>query len=208
MEKQTAKDRIDRQPKRRGWRTVWSVLFLAFLIAGTYLILRRSASYVMQEDSGSIFGTTYSIKYRYDKDLNKEILAELNKVDASLSMFNQQSTLAKINRNETSQTDDLLREVFIKGQQIAKATDGAFDMTVGPLVNAWGFGFKQGIDVTEKQLDSLRAFVGYEKVKLVGDRLQKTDSRLMLDAGAIAKGYGVDRVARYLESKGIKRLYG
>ena len=112
MEKHTTKDSITRRPQRRGWRTVLSVLFLAFLIAGTYFILRRSASYVMQEDSGSIFGTTYSIKYRYDKDLNKEILAELNKVDASLSMFNQQSTLAKINRNETSQTDDLLREVF------------------------------------------------------------------------------------------------
>lgn len=204
MEKHTTKDSITRRPKRRGWRTVGSVLFLAFLIAGTYFILRRSASYVMQEDSGSIFGTTYSIKYRYDKDLNKEILAELNKVDASLSMFNQQSTLAKINRNETTQTDELLREVFIQGLQISKATNGAFDMTVGPLVNAWGFGFKQGIDVTEKQLDSLRAFVGYEKVKLVGNRLQKTDSRLMLDAGAIAKGYGVDRVARYLESKGIR----
>ena len=90
-------------------------------------------------------------------------MAELNKVDASLSMFNQQSTLAKINRNETTQTDDLLREVFIQGQQISKATNGAFDMTVGPLVNAWGFGFKQGIDVTDNSWIVLRVFVGYEK---------------------------------------------
>jgi thiamine biosynthesis lipoprotein len=87
--------------------------------------------------------------------------------------------------------------------QISKETDGAFDITVAPLVNAWGFGFKNGIEPTSEQVDSLMQIIGYQKVSLSAGKVTKTDDRVMLDCSAIAKGYGTDVVARLLRSKGI-----
>jgi thiamine biosynthesis lipoprotein len=101
------------------------------------------------------------------------------------------------------QTDERFRHVFTLAQRISEATGGAFDITVAPLVNAWGFGFKQGTNPSDAQIDSLRQFVGMDKVQLQGDTLTKTDPCLMLDCSAIAKGYGVDGVADYLEGTGI-----
>ena len=89
-------------------------------------------------------------------------------------------------------------------QQISAETEGAFDITVAPLVNAWGFGFKHSIDIAPNVIDSLRQFVGYQKTRMEGGKIVKDDERLMLDCSAIAKGYGVDVVARTLDQKGVK----
>ena len=96
--------------------------------------------------------------------------------------------------------------VFKLAQSISEDTDGAFDITVAPLVNAWGFGYKSGALPTQQDIDSIRAFVGYQKVKLSGMRIQKEDARLTLDCSAIAKGYGTDVVARYFLREGIKNF--
>ena len=94
--------------------------------------------------------------------------------------------------------------VFNLAQQISAETEGAFDITVAPLVNAWGFGFKHSIDIDPNVIDSLRQFVGYQKIKLEDGKIVKEDARTMLDCSAIAKGYGVDRVARLLDQKGVQ----
>ena len=96
--------------------------------------------------------------------------------------------------------------MFSKAESISRETDGAFDITVAPLVNAWGFGFKSGVHPSRHVVDSLRQFVGYKKVALVDGRIVKKDPRLMLDCSGIAKGYGVDVVAKLLRDKGIENF--
>ncbi len=166
----------------------------------------QEAGEVYQHNEGTVFGTLYHAKYLYDKDLKAEIEAELQKVDASLSMFNPQSTVSQINRGESDETDEMLDEVLSLSYTINKATEGAFDPTVAPLVNAWGFGFKNGQLPDSAQVDSLRALVGLSGIHLQEGRLTKDNPRSILDFSAIAKGYGVDRAAQVLRTYGIRNF--
>ena len=159
-----------------------------------------------QKDMGFIFGTVYNITYQNDKSLKDGIEAELKKVDFSLSPFNKQSTISKINRNESAMADKMLTYVFNLSQEISSETNGAFDITVAPLVNAWGFGFRNDTQPTMHAIDSLRQLIGYEKVTLTNGRIKKKDSRMMLDCSAIAKGYACDVIAAYLEKAGIRNF--
>ena len=181
-------------------KKILSALFLVALIVGTVFILSGSKYYT---NEGQIFGTTYHITYAGTNDLDKEIRAELQRVDDALSMFNKQSVLSKFNRNEKYDVSNArFNDVVRLSLQLSRETDGAFDITVAPLVNEWGFGFKHRERITASKIDSLRAFVGYDKLFYEGDRLNKRDSRVTIDCGAVAKGYGVDCVARLLSSKG------
>ena len=187
----------------------WQIPFLLLLIAGTAFIIRRHnvpSVVPFQAEEGYIFGTIYHAKYQYATSLHEEILHELNTVDASLSMFNPQSTISRINRNETDEVDEMLREVMELSFTIYKATDGAFDPTVAPLVNAWGFGFKSGNLPDSTQVDSLLALVGLSHVHLNGNKLIKDNPLTILDFSAIAKGYGVDRAAQVLRNHNIKNF--
>ena len=180
--------------------------FLTFLVVGTVLIIRQQQSMPYQHDEGMVFGTMYHITYQSDKNLKQDIEAELKKVDQALSMFNEQSDIARINRNEDVQPGRMFTEVFRLAEKVSKETDGAFDITVAPLVNAWGFGFKEGIKPTQHKVDSLLKMVGYQKISLDDGHVRKKDPRMMLDCSAIAKGYGCDVVARMLKKCGVANL--
>jgi thiamine biosynthesis lipoprotein len=171
---------------------VISVIMLVSCVAEPYI-----------KDSGMIFGTTYAITYQHNEDLKSDIEAVMQQVDNSLSPFNKSSVITAINNNTSMEVDENIKKVFTLAKAVSQETDGAFDITVAPLVNAWGFGFKSGIKPTDEQVDSILAFVGQDKVTLQNDKITKADSRIMLDCSAIAKGYGVDMVAEYLTSKGI-----
>ncbi|MBQ8050932.1 MAG: FAD:protein FMN transferase [Bacteroidaceae bacterium] len=184
----------------------WQLPFLILLIIGSVLIIRRHQPHVapFQKSEGMIFGTVFHATYQSDSSLYYSIMKELQEVDGSLSMFNPNSTLSRINRGERTTTDSLLRFVFTQAQQISQATDGCFDVTVAPLVNAWGFGFKNGVLPDSAQVDSLRQFVGWQKVSIdEGGHLRKADERMVLDFSAIAKGFGVDQVASLFNQLGI-----
>lgn len=182
----------------------WQLPFLVFLIIGTVFIVRQQRSTPYQHDKGQVFGTFYHITYQNDTSLNNDILAELAKVDSALSMFNDKSIISRINRGEDVKTNEMFDTVFNLAKNIADNTNGAFDITVAPLVNAWGFGFKTGNPPTKAAIDSLRSIVGYKKVALRNNRITKTDPRVMLDCSAIAKGYGCDVVAHLLQRHGIE----
>jgi len=173
------------------------------------LLFRKSTDKVqcsMIHNEGTVFGTLYHAKYFYDKDLKEELERELQKVDASLSMFNPQSTISRINRGETDEADAMLSEILELSFVINDATDGAFDPTVAPLVNAWGFGFKSGQLPDSTQVDSLRSLVGLSTIHLDKGRLTKDNPLSILDFSAIAKGYGVDCAAQVLRSHDIKNF--
>lgn len=182
---------------------LWQLPFLAFLIVGTVIIVSRQRSTPYQHDKGMVFGTVYHITYQSPQNLQKEIESQLAQVDASLSPFNKHSIITAINENRDTVVNKMFTDVFTLAMKISDITDGSFDITVAPLVNAWGFGFKGGAMPTRHQVDSLKRLVGYRKVSLANGHVTKSDPRIMLDCSSIAKGYGCDVVANYLRSKGI-----
>lgn len=182
----------------------WQLPFLLFLIAGTIFIVRQQRGTPYQKDEGKVFGTFYHITYQNDTSLNTQILAELAKVDSALSMFNKESIISRVNRNERVRVNNMFSTVFNLAQEISDNTNGAFDITVAPLVNEWGFGFKTGTPPTKHTIDSLRSIVGYKGVTLNDGYIIKKDKRTMLDCSAIAKGYGCDVVAALLRRHGIE----
>ncbi len=178
----------------------YKILLLLLLVAGTVFVAYQQHNAPYRKAQGRIFGTVYSITYQHTDDLHKDILKALQEVDSSLSMFNKESTISKINRNEAATLDKPFLYLFSKAMDISEATDGAFDITVAPLVNAWGFGFKEQKWPDEHTVDSLLAFVGYKKVALKANKIEKQDPRTMIDMSAIAKGYGADAVAQILDN--------
>lgn len=158
-----------------------------------------------QRNKGFAHGTFYSVTYAYDTCLIDEIEEVINQTDRSLSTFDDSSVISLLNSNASVAADSLFADVFERGRAVWQATSGAFDITVAPLVNAWGFGFAGAERRGDAPVDSLLALVGYDNVTLAGGEIAKQDPRIMLDASAIAKGYSVDRVARYLEWRGVRR---
>lgn len=151
-------------------------------------------------------GTTYHIAYNSpdSTDYHDEIKLIFEEIDNSMSTYNQRSVISRINKNEENVSpDEYFTRVFNTAMDISLQTEGAFDITVAPLVNAWGFGFAETENVTPQLIDSILRFTGYEKVRLSGNRVIKEDPRLMLDMNAIAKGYTVDVVAEFLDGEGV-----
>ena len=189
-------------------KTKKSFLWLAFLILATIWILaRRNQKAEFNTASGFVFGTVYKIAYQHDADLKPEIEAELKRFDQSLSPFNDSSVISRVNRNEELVTDSFFQTCFNRSMEISRETKGAFDITIAPLANAWGFGFKKGNFPDSAMIDSLLEMTGYEKVKLSDEgKVMKTDPRIMLSCSAVAKGYAVDVIAQLLKKKGIRNF--
>jgi len=153
-------------------------------------------------------GTTYSIIYKENRRLDPRILQnEVEKIlldfDMSLSLYQDSSIVSRINRNEDVIVDEYFSEVFRQSKEISSLTGGAFDVTIGPLVKAWGFGPDAQKVFTESKRDSLISLVGMDKAELVNGRIVKADPGIMLDFNAVAQGYAVDVIAGFLDEKGI-----
>lgn len=184
----------------------WQLPFLLILIIGSIYIIAQQRSAPYQKDEGFIFGTVYHITYQNDNNLKQNIEAELDKVNKTFSTFDSTSIISLINQNKPVKINDMFAEIFDLSEEISTETEGAFDITVAPLVNLWGFGFKSGQKPTKEKIDSLRLLVGYNKVKLYENGVKKKNPKIMLDCSAVAKGYGSDIVARYLRDQGVKNF--
>lgn len=192
--------------KKKNWKLFVLPIIILSLVVIALASNSKEKTTQFQQDKGMVFGTVYSIIYQYDTSLKKEIDETLKSVDASLSMFNQESIIARVNRNEEVLADDHLLNVYAIAEEVNRETFGAFDVTVAPLVNAWGFGFKNGSMPDDACIDSICSFVGMDKLSLDRRTIVKKDNRVMVDFSAIAKGYGVDAVAALLQSKGIENF--
>lgn len=153
-------------------------------------------------NQGHVFGTYYNIRYSAPADLQEIIEERLAQFDASLSTFNPASVISRINTGVSDTTDLWFEQMYATAQRVSGLSNGAFDITVAPLVNAWGFGFRNKQTLTPARIDSLLRLTGYHKIRLDGHRLYKDDPRIMLDASAIAKGQACDVVADLLREKG------
>lgn len=178
-------------------------LFVILCLLSTSCNIKPKPTYI--SFGGFTQGTTYSISYESQDsiDYQNEVEILLAEFDSSLSTYNKLSVISKINYNESDTTDEYLRVVYNKASEIYEMTNHYFDLTVAPLVNAWGFGFKNKEEITNALIDSIKEFVGFEKIRLENNKIFKSDPRIMLDVNAIAQGYSVDIVASFLESKGV-----
>ncbi len=156
--------------------------------------------------SGRAQGTTYNISYLAGQQSNyrEEFDSIFKHIDLSLSTYVPASIISKINRNDSGVVvDEYFSDVFNKSIEVSKNTGGLFDITVAPIINAYGFGFTKKEKVNQLLIDSLLKFIGYQKVKLVDKNLVKEIPQVMLDFNAIAQGYTVDVLSDFLEHKGI-----
>ena len=171
------------------------VLLLAALlcVAGC----RPSTHYVTVE--GSVLGTTFRIKARTTLPAD-EIMALDEEMKHSMSIFDETSLLSRINRGESDSLDSHLIYNILAADSVSRLSDGMYDITVKPLVEAWGFAGKEGQKTPN--IDSILPLVGYRKIRIEGNRLVKDDPRIQLDFNSIGKGYMVDLIARMLERNG------
>lgn len=156
---------------------------------------------------GEAQGTTWHISYLSEDTTNykQAIDSILKDIDLSLSTYTPVSIISRINNNEPDIiVDSYFIKVFNKSIEVSERTGGLFDVTVGPLVNAWGFGFTKKASIDSARIDSILQFVNYKMLKLEGNRLIKEKKGIQLDFNAIAQGYSVDVLAAYLEKRGIK----
>ncbi|MUU77932.1 FAD:protein FMN transferase [Winogradskyella endarachnes] len=155
--------------------------------------------------TGSVFGTNYNIQYFSDETVNyqKQFDSLFAVVNRSLSTYIEDSDISKLNRNELTKVDQHFQNVFKASKIIYRKTEGVFDPTIGNVVNAWNFGAEKNKFLTDSvTIDSLMRFVGFNKVGLVNGHIKK-HKESYLEFNAIAKGYGIDVIANFLESKGI-----
>lgn len=157
--------------------------------------------------AGEVFGTSYSIQYysEQNQDFQPQFDSLFHIINKSMSTYQTNSDISKLNRNESNKVDDHFITVFKKSQEIYKATEGVFDPTIGILVNAWDFGPEGRIVTLDSlKIDSLMLTVGLNKVKLEDHKIIKENPGTFIDFNAIAKGYGVDVIADFLESQNIE----
>jgi Membrane-associated lipoprotein involved in thiamine biosynthesis len=166
--------------------------------------------------NGETMGTQYAIKYlssdhEQNEIIENEIIELLHKIDKiEMSTWTSKSELSKFNLSTETTAKSIpksLYKVIEKSIEISKLSDGAFDVTVMPLVNLWGFGWqgRPKSDVLQSSLDSIKEFIGYENISLLANnKIAKRKANLMIDLSSIAKGYGVDVIATLLDKKEIK----
>ena len=185
-------------------RLISLILFLLFFISSC------KEEHNFSNFAGFVQGTTYSVVFENPDQLNPfDLKTKVEKIlhdfDMSLSLYQDSSILSRINRNENAAPDSFFIEAFRISKEIFRITGGAFDITVGPLVEAWGFGPDARKNFTESIRDSLVNLVGMEKVDIRNGIVYKADPRIILDFNAIAQGYSVDILYWYLNSLGINR---
>jgi Membrane-associated lipoprotein involved in thiamine biosynthesis len=178
-----------------------SLVFLVFLFLFSGC---KAEEWQYYADLGAIFHTKYSIKYKYKKPLTDEIQKRLQEYDLSMNPFNNNSIIYKVNNNIDVKVDQWFTDVFNKAKEASDVSGGTYDITAAPLINLWGFGYEEPGSISQETIDSLKQFVGYQKIRLEGGKALKDDPRVQLNTSSIAKGHSCDVVAELLESYGIK----
>jgi thiamine biosynthesis lipoprotein len=187
--------------KRRQFTPIALIFILAFA-----LLLFYEPPTEYKEIAGYVQGTTYHISYqdRPGRNLQPRIEQLLHRFDMSLSTYEPESIISRINNNEENvRLDKYFKTVFNRSEEIYHLTSGAFDITIAPLVNAWGFGPEAALQIDSAIVDSLKTMVGMHNITLISGKIAKKHPEVKLDVNGIAQGYSVDIVAEFLERKGI-----
>ena len=180
-------------------------LILATPLIYALLLTFASCNSKNYNNSGAVWGTTYNITYTAPHDLSDSIIAVMRQVEDELSMFAPSSTVSRVNRGDNPEVGQMFIDVFNLSQHISQLSGGAFDPTVGPLTNLWGFGYKSTDDTiqpTQSQIDSVLVAVGIADCRIENNKVIKKHPSTVFDFSSVAKGYGVDAVAAMLSRNG------
>lgn len=156
--------------------------------------------------SGETQGTYYAITYYTSggQNFQESIDSLLDQFDQTASLWVENSMINRVNNNEDVTVNDVFIDLFRISLEVSENTNGYFDMTVGPLVNAWGFGANNSPSISSGTVDSLLPLVNYRQVGINRRKVVKSDPKIKFDFNAVAQGYSVDLVSNFLESKGIR----
>ncbi|PKP54017.1 MAG: thiamine biosynthesis protein ApbE [Bacteroidetes bacterium HGW-Bacteroidetes-1] len=180
-----------------------------FLIITTVLAACGNKPLEKISIAGEAQGTYYAITY-YDKlgrDLQEPIDSLLKAVDKSVSLWDDNSIITRVNRGDTSvKLDKIFIYNFILSKEMGILSNGYFDFTIGPLAGAWGFHRKNKLTLSSYQVDSLKQLVDFRKVRIENGQIIKDDPRMSFDFNAVAQGYTVDLIASMLDSLDIKHF--
>ena len=182
------------------------LLPIAFVFYLTLYACNPKPVYEYSSIEGFTQGTTYHITFenRTRKQYKAIIDSILKDFDMSLSEYIPNSIISRINSNDsTVKVDEHFKIIFIKSKEIWEQSEGAMDITVGPIINALGFGPSKRTVVDSAKIKSLLKYVGFEKVRLENDKIIKADTAIKLDVNSIAQGYSVDIVSDFFDSEGI-----
>ncbi|MFI3242302.1 MAG: FAD:protein FMN transferase [Alphaproteobacteria bacterium] len=154
---------------------------------------------------GFVFGTYYNIKLETRKNLLSEVEKVFDEVNNTMSVFKTESEINKLNNNLQIDASPELLSILTASEQVYNESNGAFDVSIGELVELWGFGKNREKDTpTEKQIEEVLSYSGFDKVKIKDNIVIKDDIRLKINLSAIAKGYAVDKVAEILDNNRVK----
>lgn len=155
--------------------------------------------------SGITQGSYFSITY-YDESgrtFESEFDSIFDAVENSVSLWDENSIIRKVNRNEDVVVDKVFRDNFEWAKKASEFSDGAFDATIGPLVAAWGFHYKKEMEMTPAMVDSIRQLVDFKKIEIIDNKIVKAKPNMTLDFNAVAQGYTADLISTFLEEKGV-----
>lgn len=177
-------------------------LVLIFVIS---CFLMSCDSVEKQQFFGTTQGSYYSIIYfdEQNRNFSSDFDSIFREIENTLSLWDENSMIRKVNRNEDVELNQIFIDNFNYAMEAAELTDGLFDPTVGPLVQAWGFHYKEGVEMTPEIVDSLRQLVDYRKVTIENERVVKANPDMTLDFNAVAQGYTADIIGDFLLSKNV-----
>ena len=179
-----------------------------FLFLLTCCFLTGCNTVEKQQFFGTTQGSYYSIIYfdEQNRDFSSDFDSIFKEIENTLSLWDENSMIRKVNRNEDVELNQIFIDNFNYAMEAAELTDGLFDPTVGPLVSAWGFHYKEGVEMTPAIIDSLRQLVDYRKVKIENGRVVKANPNMTLDFNAVAQGYTTDMIGEFLLSKNVNNF--
>lgn len=178
------------------------LLFALVLLIGA--CKNNTSKYIYNK--GFVYGTMYSIIYESPdgEDYQKEIDDKFKEYTMIFSTYEPESTISKINKNEAAKPEPEFITCFERAMEVSEITNGAFDITAGSLINAWGFGPNEKEKMTPEIVDSLLQITGYKKVQLKNREVKKETPEINIDMNAISKGFTSDLIANLLKEKGCE----
>jgi len=184
------------------------VKYIFYLFTIFFFSCSSSDNTILVTNSGEAQGSYYHIKYMsmLGEDFHSQVDSILLEVDSSLSIYKDYSVISKLNNREIVTADTLFLEVFLAAKKVYIQTEGNFDCSVKPLVNAWGFykdKFGDSIVIDSAKFRKILHYVGFDKISLIADTLVMPKG-MSLDFNSIAQGFTVDVIARFFENKNIK----
>lgn len=162
----------------------------------------RDANY--RSGEGMVWNTEWHACWKGDESIRDSIINEFEIIGKTLSVFDPESLVTKVNRRDSCSVNQIFEEVYLCARHVNSKTQGAFDPTLSPLIQAWGFGIGHTLSADTLKIDSIRNFTGIEKTRLIRHTLHKDHPKVSFNFSAIAKGYACDRIAEMMRRKGIK----